>query len=220
MNNNVNSKAKIVRDVRVENYSLGKFETNNNEPINTVQTQNVEGINYTNETVSNELLTKEIQELSFKLDQIQNQMMTLNNDSSMARELDNQIIQALRDLKNNAAFFEKATLQLESKVLKTSMTIAKKIIGVEVGEQSHEIARVTIDNMLHKIKTASQITIHLNPKDYLLLKDDLQLEAYVKIEEDGNVAAGGVVIASDLGNFDGNVDAKISSMLESFDSVL
>jgi flagellar assembly protein FliH len=74
--------------------------------------------------------------------------------------------------------------------------------------------------MLNKIKTASKISIHLNPRDYAVLKNDLQFESYIELFEDSNVAAGGVVIASDLGNFDGNIEAKVNSMLESLDSVI
>ena len=35
-----------------------------------------------------------------------------------------------------------------------------------------------------------------------------------------NVVAGGVVIASNIGNFDGSIEAKVSSMLESLDLVI
>ena len=42
----------------------------------------------------------------------------------------------------------------------------------------------------------------------------------IELLEDANVVAGGVVIASDLGNFDGSIEAKVSSMLESLDLVI
>ena len=71
-----------------------------------------------------------------------------------------------------------------------------------------------------KIKTSSKINIHLNPKDYIVLKDQLKFESFVTLQEDSNVSAGGVVIASDLGNFDGNIEAKVQTMLESLDAVI
>ena len=92
---------------------------------------------------------------------------------------------------------------METKLLKTSLSIAQKIIGIEVGENSSQIAKATISGMMDKINTASKVTIHLNPKDYVVLKEQLQFESFVDIKEDSNVSAGGVVIASDLGNFDG-----------------
>ena len=59
----------------------------------------------------------------------------------------------------------------------------------------------------------------MHPKDYLILKNELQLESFITIYEDLNVLPGGVVIASDLGNFDGNVDAKVATMLESLETL-
>ena len=49
--------------------------------------------------------------------------------------------------------------------------------------------------------------------------DELPLGIY-KYLKDANVVAGGVVIASDLGNFDGGIESKISSMLETLDLVI
>lgn len=82
------------------------------------------------------------------------------------------------------------------------------------------IAKETIKHLLNKVKTASKIQIHLNPKDYIALKDQLKLDSFIELHEDINVTAGGVVIASDLGNFDGNIEAKVNSMLESLESVI
>ena len=136
------------------------------------------------------------------------------------KEIDAQVVQAIKDLKHYANFFEQATFQMETKLLKTSISIAKKIISIEVGENSSLIAKQTITHLLDKIKSASKVKIHLNPKDYEVLKNDLNLENFVELIDDPNVTAGGVVIASDLGNFDGNIESKVSSMLESLDSVI
>ena len=109
---------------------------------------------------------------------------------------------------------------METKLLKTSIAIAQKVISIEVGENSAKIAKQTISHLLEKIKTASKIQIHLNPKDYEILKSQLNLEPFIELHKDANVVAGGVVIASDLGNFDGNIEAKVASMLESLDLVI
>ena len=220
MNNNVNSSARVIKDVNTEDYTLGTFNQKTPKTTQNEQMENVATLASAPNPVQNDAMLIEMQKLSQQLSAMQNQINSIEAGGAQGRDLDQQIIQALKDLKNNASFFERATFQLESKILKTSMSIAKKIIGVEIGEQSHEIARVTIENILNKIKTASQVTIHLNPKDYTMLKDDLIVEDYIKIEEDANVTAGGVVIASDLGNFDGNIEAKIDSILESLDSVI
>ena len=73
---------------------------------------------------------------------------------------------------------------------------------------------------MDKINTSSKVTIHLNPKDYIAIKEQLTFDSFVNLQEDPNVTAGGVVIASDLGNFDGNIEAKLETMLGSLDALI
>lgn len=218
MNNNVNSSAKIISSANVEAYTLGTFL--NNSTTQSPQMKSISTLNDKSINGNTDPVLQEVQKLTQYIAQIDAKVTNIENNGVSSRDFDKQIIQALKDLKNYATFFEQATFQLETKILKTSMSIAKKIIGVEVGEQSANIAKVTIENILNKIKTASKITIHLNPKDYLVLKNELNLESFIQIQEDPNVTAGGVVIASDLGNFDGNIEAKVQTILESLDTII
>ncbi len=169
---------------------------------------------------NSEILLNELKLLKTQLENMETKITDIQSKGVSQKDLDKQVVEAIKDLKNYSAFFEQATFQLESKILKTSMAIAKKIISIEVGENSSLIAKETIRNLLTKVKTASKIQIHLNPKDYIMLKGQLKLNSLIELHEDVNVALGGVVIASDLGNFDGNIEAKVNSMLESLDNVM
>ncbi|MBL3519851.1 MULTISPECIES: FliH/SctL family protein [Arcobacteraceae] len=163
----------------------------------------------------------EFEKLTQKIEQVSQKVTMIEQDAiTKGKDLDAQVVKAIKDLKQYATFFEQATFQLESKLLKTSITIAQKIINIEVGENSTKIAKQTINQLLLKLKNASKVKIHLNPKDYHILKKDLELEPFIELSEDANVVAGGVVIASDLGNYDGSIEAKVSSMLESLDLVI
>lgn len=218
--NNVYSSAKIVNNAdSVENYQLGTFVqnsfNNDNFPPAGQSVLNDREINGN----SDPMLT-EIRTLASQISQINQKITNIENGGMTAKEIDAQVVQAIKDLKHYANFFEQATFQMESKLLKTSIAIAQKIISIEVGENSSKIAKETISHLLDKIKNASKVKIHLNPKDYELLKNVLNLENHIQLVEDINVTAGGVVIASDLGNFDGNIQAKVNSMLESLDLVL
>lgn len=221
-NNNVYSNAKIVKpsdDSKIQSYELGTFlgsgQNNQNQQMQDVARLNENDINGNVDPVLTELrnIQNQIVALSSKVTNIE-------NDGVSGRDIDRQVVEAIKDLKHYATFFEQATFQMETKILKTSMSIAKKIIAIEVGANSAAIAKETINNLLNKIRTASKVTIHLNPKDYAILKHELNLESFIELQEDINVTAGGVVIASDLGNFDGNIEAKVQSMLESLDSVI
>lgn len=225
---NVYTKAQVIKQKNealdeedIKDYQLGTFYSNNNSDESQneqmKQTAKLSG-NFDSNGVDPVLL--ELQKLSQSMQMMQSKIATLESGASAGKDIDKQVVDAIKDLKHYASFFEQATFQLESKILKTSMAIAQKIIKIEVGENSAKIAKETIANMLNKIKTASKISIHLNPKDYAVLKNDLQFESYIELFEDSNVMPGGVVIASDLGNFDGNIEAKVNSMLDSLDLVL
>lgn len=217
--NNVNTTSKIIKaSDGVQPFELGNFisnDVNQTEQMSQVARLNDKSINGNVDPVLIEV--KNIQQM---LANIESRVTSIESDGIKGRDLDKQLIEALKDLKNYSTFFEQATFQLESKILKTSVSIAKKIINIEIGENSSKIAKETITSMMSKLKMASKVTIHLNPKDYLLLKDQMKFDNPVTLQEDSNVTAGGVVIASDLGNFDGNIEAKVQTMLESLDAVI
>lgn len=218
--NNVYSSAKVLNSKdQVQDYQLGTFASNNqsnDENPNFSETKLIQP----SDVQSNDALMNEIRNLTAQISQINLKITNIENDGIKGKDIDAQVIQAIKDLKHYAAFFEQATFQMETKLLKTSIAIAQKIISVEIGENSSKIAAETINHIMHKIKTASKIQIHLNPKDYEVLKSQLNLEPFIELHQDANVAAGGVVIASDLGNFDGNIESKVASMLESLDNVI
>ena len=214
---NVNTAAQIIKSGDASSsYQLGQFLSN--QDSNQIDESNAM-LNDRNINGNVDPLMEEMKLLSSAISQIQAKVVDIENDGVKGRDLDRQLVEAMKDLKNYAKFFEQATFQLETKILKTSISIAQKVIGIELGENSSKIAKETISSILLKIKTASKITIHLNPKDYIVLKDELNLESFIQIQEDANVTAGGVVIASDLGNFDGSIEAKVETLLESLNSI-
>lgn len=219
MADNVYSSAKILsKNEEVQKYELGTFinsQIDNNVVTNSNTILDDREINGRTDPV-----LIEVRNLNLKLNEISQKVASIESDGIKGKDIDAQVIQAIRDLKHYAAFFEQATFQMETKLLKTSISIAQKIISIEVGENSSKIAKQTISHLLEKIKTASKVQIHLNPKDYEILKDQLNLEAFIELKSDANVTAGGVVIASDLGNFDGNIESKVSSMLDSLDLII
>ncbi|MDD2888637.1 MAG: FliH/SctL family protein [Aliarcobacter sp.] len=219
MADNVYSSAKILsKNEEVQKYELGTFINSSVENNVVTNSNSILDDREINGRVDPVLV--EVRNLSLKLNEISEKVANIENDGIKGKDVDAQVIQAIRDLKHYAAFFEQATFQMETKLLKTSISIAQKIISIEVGENSSKIAKQTITHLLDKIKTASKVQIHLNPKDYEILKDQLNLETFIELKSDANVTAGGVVIASDLGNFDGNIESKVSSMLDSLDLII
>jgi flagellar assembly protein FliH len=219
MADNVYSSAKILsKNEEVQKYELGTFINSNID--NNVLTNSKAVLDDREINGRTDPVLIEIRNLNLKINEISQKVNSIESDGIKGKDVDAQVVQAIKDLKNYAAFFEQATFQMETKLLKTSISIAQKVISIEVGENSSKIAQQTISHLLNKIKTASKVQIHLNPKDYEILKGQLDLEPFIELKKDANVTAGGVVIASDLGNFDGNIESKVSSMLDSLDLII
>ena len=219
MADNVYSNAKVINnEENIQKFELGTFVSNGIESSIVENSNTILNDKNINGRVDPVLL--EIRNINEKLNQISEKVKSIENDGIKGKDIDAQVVQAIKDLKQYAAFFEQATFQMETKLLKTSIALAQKIISIEVGENSAKIAKQTIIFLLEKIKAASKVQIHLNPKDYEILKNELNLESFIELLKDPNVVAGGVVIASDLGNFDGSIESKVSSMLETLDLVI
>ena len=245
MAENVYSSARILKDdKKVEKFELSNFGKNKeqekeeihkfselkleNEDSSDLQKVEVKTLVSTPTLVDNsEVLQKiepifsEFEKIIKKIEEVSQKVTTIEQDAAIkGKDLDTQVVKAIKDLKQCATFFEQAAFGFESKLLKTSISIAQKIINIEVGENSSKIAKQTINQLLLKLKNATKVKIHLNPKDYYVLKQELELEPFIELFEDANVVAGGVVIASNLGNFDGSIEANVSSMLESLHLVI
>ena len=245
MAENVYSSARVLKDdKKVEKYELSNFLKNKvlskeeshdfiesnlekQDESNLEQTE-VKNISKSMNIVDNsavlekiEPIFAEFEKMIKKIEEVSQKVTTIEQDAIIkGKDFDTQVIKAIKDLKQCATFFEQAAFGFESKLLKTSISIAQKIINIEVGENSSKIAKQTINQLLLKLKNATKVKIHLNPKDYYILKQELELEPFIELLEDPNVVAGGVVIASNIGNFDGSIEAKVSSMLESLDLVI
>ena len=245
MAENVYSSARILKDdKKVEKFELSNFLKNKLTPkeesneflelkleedgnSNLEKTEVKPSVQAMNIVDNSAVLAKiepiftEFEKMIKKIEEVSQKVTTIEQDAIIkGKEFDTQVIKAIKDLKQCATFFEQAAFGFESKLLKTSISIAQKIINIEVGENSSKIAKQTINQLLLKLKNATKVKIHLNPKDYYVLKQELELEPFIELLEDPNVVAGGVVIASNIGNFDGSIEAKVSSMLESLDLVI
>ncbi len=245
MAENVYSSARVLKDdKKVEKYELSTFLKNKvlskeeshdfiesnleKQDESNLEKTEVKNISKSMNIVDNsavlekiEPIFAEFEKMIKKIEEVSQKVTTIEQDAIIkGKDFDTQVIKAIKDLKQCATFFEQAAFGFESKLLKTSISIAQKIINIEVGENSSKIAKQTINQLLLKLKNATKVKIHLNPKDYYVLKQELELEPFIELLEDANVVAGGVVIASDLGNFDGSIEAKVSSMLESLDLVI
>jgi len=99
---------------------------------------------------------------------------------------------------------------VKSELVEASIIIAQKIIKKELEEKSQEIARILADTFLEDLKEASEITLKVNPKDANFIKEHYHDRKNIKIEADDAINKGGIIILTDIGNIDGNIDRSYS----------
>jgi flagellar assembly protein FliH len=181
----------------------------------------------TNSNKENELYEKQVfnteamDKILNRLDILSSEISTIkqNENVQSSKKLDSQIIEALTSLNNHSKQFEKMTRAFEDKLISYSLKIASKIIAQEVESNSKQIALNYSKNLLEKLKDATTISIHVNPIDYEYLHSNLDLSETTQLIKDSNVQQAGIVISSDIGNFDSTVEAKLESLSQSIETL-
>ena len=105
--------------------------------------------------------------------------------------------------------FEEKILSVEKELISVALDIAKEVIQKEVSKESENIAYALAKNLMDDIKEATKIKLKVNPKDADFLKDKFK---NVEIIPDEAIKEGGVVIISDLGNIDGEIQERFNSV--------
>ena len=121
MADNVYSSAKILsKNEEVQKYELGTFINSQSETNVVTNSNSVLDDREINGRVDPVLI--EVRNLTAKLNEISQKVDSIESDGIKGKDIDAQVIQAIRDLKHYAAFFEQATFQMETKLLKTSIS--------------------------------------------------------------------------------------------------
>lgn len=109
---------------------------------------------------------------------------------------------------------------LEKELSAIAVDIAKEVIVKEIEENSQKVALALAKELLHSIMDATDITLKVNPQDYLYLKEQLesvQKDTLQKITilSDDALKPGGVIVISNQGNIDGSIMTRYKNMKQS-----
>jgi flagellar assembly protein FliH len=107
--------------------------------------------------------------------------------------------------------FEKKLEAIEKELIAVALDIAKEVIQSEISENSKQIALNLAKSLMEDLKNATKVTIKVNPKDAAFLKDNLK---GVEVVEDEAIKPGGIVIMSDVGNIDGQIEERYKAVKE------
>ncbi len=98
---------------------------------------------------------------------------------------------------------------LKDELSHASVEIAKEVVVQEISKNSSEIALALAKSLINDIKNANKISIKTNPKDYEFIKENFSQFKNIEIFKDDAISEGGVILLSDLGNIDGNINTRI-----------
>ncbi|RDU72271.1 flagellar assembly protein FliH [Helicobacter aurati] len=125
------------------------------------------------------------------------------------------IVQSLITLESTLKQSQTHLEDLEKELSGIAIDMAKEVIIKEIDENSQKVALELTKSLLSNIMEATQIGIKVNPIDYVFLKENLKNNEKVQLEADNAISRGGVVIASNLGNLDGNIMSRYKMLKQS-----
>ncbi len=97
----------------------------------------------------------------------------------------------------------------EKELADTAIDIAKEVILKELENNSSKIAYALAKDLINELKGAGSIEIKVNSVDYNYLKEHFSENSHIKITLDDAISKGSVVILSDSGNIESNLNARL-----------
>ncbi len=97
----------------------------------------------------------------------------------------------------------------EKELADTAIDIAKEVILKELENNSSKIAYALAKDLISELKGAGSIEIKVNSVDYNYLKEHFSENSHIKITLDDAISKGSVIILSDSGNIESNLNARL-----------
>lgn len=134
-------------------------------------------------------------------------------------KLNAQIVEALTSLNNHSKQLDRMVDGFEQKLISFALKIASRVIDKEIEENSSKIAHGFANELIDKLKDATKISVHVNPKDYEYLNSHLDLSETIELIKDANVQPSGIVVSSDIGNLDSTIESKLDVLAQSIETL-
>ncbi len=115
---------------------------------------------------------------------------------------------SITKLDESANEFKSSVESLKSELVLAALDIAKEVIKVEVSENSSAIAKVLSEELIKDLQGASKITLKVNPKDHSVISQHYGSLENITVVSDSAISEGGVVVLSDAGNIDAQVQKR------------
>ncbi|MFU9893255.1 flagellar assembly protein FliH [Campylobacter jejuni] len=121
-------------------------------------------------------------------------------------------LKSIAKLDNACENLENFIEKNEKELADTAIDIAKEVILKELELNSSKIAYALAKDLIGELKGASAIELKVNAEDYEYLKEQFDQNAHIKISLDDAISKGSVVIISDAGNIESNLNSRLAKI--------
>ncbi|VEI80522.1 flagellar assembly protein H [Campylobacter jejuni] len=121
-------------------------------------------------------------------------------------------LKSIAKLDNACENLENFIEKNEKELADTAIDIAKEVILKELELNSSKIAYALAKDLIGELKGASVIELKVNAEDYEYLKEQFDQNAHIKISLDDAISKGSVVIISDAGNIESNLNSRLAKI--------
>jgi flagellar assembly protein FliH len=155
----------------------------------------------------------EVKELSYKDGFNEGYNKAKSENEEEIKERLSKLVESISKVEKVYEEYQNKAENIEKELVSVAMDIAEQVIAKELSKYSKEIALSLTKELINDIKEATKIEIKINPLDYEYVKENLQLEK-VKITPDNAISPGGVVILSDVGNIEAEINERFKTIKE------
>lgn len=134
-------------------------------------------------------------------------------------EFDQQIQELKEKYLKSIAKLDEACINLDNFINKNekeladaAIDIAKEVIVKEIDDNSSKIAYNLAKDLISELKGASSIEIKVNANDYEYIKSNFKNNEKIKVNLDDAISKGSVIILSDVGNIESNLNSRLSKI--------
>jgi len=115
---------------------------------------------------------------------------------------------SIEKLEKSAGEFEHALESLKNELVNAAVDIAKEVIKVELSKNSSQVALLLSEELIADLQGASKVTLKVSPKDHAAVVEHLGQLEHVTVLADRAVSEGGVIVISDAGNIDAQIEKR------------
>jgi len=119
-----------------------------------------------------------------------------------------QFSSSVKKLQESAETFNVALEGIKKELISAALDIASEVVKVELSENSNEIAKVLSNELLKDLQSAAKVTLKVNPVNHGTISEFTGSMSHVNVISDSAVSEGGVIVISDAGNIDSQINKR------------